>query len=148
MMLLTQPFLLYLVLRGTNLSQTKRNWFERLGDICIDAAQSAIVIFKTMAQDRILSSLITFDSTCALKVVMIMILALVKTNSQKYRLDIELCLSLLRGMEQVGFCKTVVPELYDRFNELGIMQDPGEYDNSTDIQRHTVESQFWPAFDK
>jgi len=148
MMLLTQPFLLYLVLRGSNLSQTKRNWFEKFGDICIDAAQSAIVIFKTMSQNRTLSSLVTFDSTCVLKVIMIMILALVKTNSQKYRLDIELCMSLLQGMEQVGFCKTVVPELYARFNELGIMQDPQGCADSSDVQRRTVESQFWPAFDK
>jgi hypothetical protein len=148
MMLLTQPFLLYLVLHGTNLSQTKRNWFEKLGDIYIDAAQSAIVILNTMSQDRTLSSLVVFDSTCILKVVMIMILALVKTNSQKYRLNIELCLSLLQGMEQVGFCKTVVPELYARFNELGIMQDPQDCDVSTDVQTHTVESQFWPVFDR
>jgi hypothetical protein len=148
MMLLTQPFLLYLVLRGTNLSPTKRNWFEKLGDICIDAAQSAIVIFKTMSQDRTLSSLVIFDSTCILKVVMIMILALVKTNLQKYRLDIELCLILLQGMEQVGFCKTVAPELFSRFKELGIMQDPHVYSSSNDVQRPAVEPPLWPAFDE
>lgn len=148
MMLITQPFLLYIVLHGTDLSQTKRHWFEKLGDICIDAAQSAIVIFKTMSQDGTLSSLVTFDATCILKVIMIMILALMKTNLQKYWLNIEVCLSLLQGMEQIGFCKTVVPELYTRFNELGIMQGPQEGEVTINVERHTDESQFWPAFDR
>ena len=148
MLLLTQPFLLYSVLRGSKLSQTKQNWFDKLGKISIDAAQSALVIFKQMSIDRTLSSLVTFDSTCLLKVIMIKILALFRTSSQQFQSDIEVCFSLLKSMEQVGFCKTVVQELPSRFEELGIMQNLCGSESMNEASNITAEPEFWPPVDQ
>lgn len=142
--LLTQPFLLYVVLRGSSLSRQKKSWFEKLGDICIDAAQNAMVILKTMSNDRTISSLITFDSTCALKVIMVLVLALAKTNSAQYRQDIEACLSLVQRMEQIGFCKTAVQELPMRLAELGVMKEQED----TEAQNDLIVSQLWPELDQ
>jgi len=122
-MLLTQPFLLYLVLRSKKLSNPKRNWFQKLGDTCIEAAQNAMSTLKIMEQDCILSSLITFDATCVLKVVMVLVLAFVNTNWESYRRDIETCVSLLQGMEQIGFCQTATQELPIRLKELDVLKD-------------------------
>lgn len=146
MMLLTRPFLLYIVLRDVNLQKQKREWFQKLGDICADAAQSALVILKSMGTDGVLSSLVTFDSTCILKVAMIMILALVKTGQQKYRGEIETCLSLLRDMEQIGFCKAVLAELPERLHDLGIMRKENDIETSKDIENPST-PQFCPEFD-
>lgn len=122
-MLLTQPFLLYLVLRSKKLSNPKRNWFQKLGDTCVDAARNAMSTLKAMEQDHTLSSLVTFDATCVLKVVMVLVLALFNTNLEEYRRDIETCVSLLQGMEQVGFCQTATQELPIRLKELGILKE-------------------------
>jgi len=78
---------------------------------------------KAMEQDHTLSSLVTFDATCVLKVVMVLVLALFNTNLEEYRRDIETCVSLLQGMEQVGFCQTATQELPIRLKELGILKE-------------------------
>ncbi|TVY82146.1 putative transcriptional regulatory protein [Lachnellula suecica] len=128
-MLLTQPFLLYLVLRSKQLSDLKRCWFEKLGDTCVEAAQDALSTLKTMELDQTLSSLVTFDATCVLKVVMVLVLALVKTNSEEYRNDIVKCVSLLQGMEQIGFCQKATQELPIRLKELGVLKDKDDSSN-------------------
>ncbi|KAH6668896.1 aldehyde dehydrogenase-like protein [Halenospora varia] len=125
-MLLTQPFILYLVLRGQNLSAEKREWFEKLGDTCIDAAKNALVILQTMAADKTISSLITLDVTCAMKVVMVLVLAFVRSNSEELRQEIKTCVALIQGMEQVGFCKTATQELPLRLADLGLWYEQEE----------------------
>ncbi|KAF2676268.1 aldehyde dehydrogenase-like protein [Lentithecium fluviatile CBS 122367] len=118
--LLTRPFLLYLVLRHSTLASSKKIWFERMGKTCIDAAQKSIAILQQMAEDNTLSSLTAFDSTCFLRLVMIFILAYAHTKLPQYRTHIETSINLLRGMEQVGFCKMVTEETPLRLADLGI----------------------------
>jgi aldehyde dehydrogenase (NAD+) len=147
MMLLSQPFLLYLVLKGSTLNHPKRTWFEKLGEICIDAARNAVVVIKTMSTDQSISSLITFDCVCTLKVVMILALGLAKSESQDLRRDIEACVSMLENMEQVGFCRSVVQELPTRLAQLGFKSELNDTDVKVDFAQQATLSNLWPEFD-
>lgn len=121
--LLCRPFLLYLVLKHNSLSSSKKIWFERMGKTCIDAAQKSVAILELMASDGALSSLTAFDSTCFLRAIMIFILAYAHTKLQHYRSSIETSLTLLRGMEQTGWCKIVTEETPLRLADVGISDD-------------------------
>ena len=120
--LLCRPFLLYLVLKHSSLSSSKKIWFERMGKTCIDAAQKSIAILQQMGADNTLSSLTAFDSTCLLRLIMIFILAYAHTKLQQYRSSIEACIAVLRGMEQIGFCEMVTEETPMRVADLGIIE--------------------------
>jgi hypothetical protein len=146
MMLLSQPFLLYLVIKGSTLNHPKRTWFEKLGEICLDSAKNAVIVLKTMSTDQSISSLITFDCVCTLKIIMILVLGLAKSESQELRLDIETCVSILENMEQVGFCRSVVQELPARLAQLGFKSEPNE-DVKVDLAQQATVSNLWPEFD-
>jgi hypothetical protein len=118
------PFLLYLVIKHSTLASSKRIWFERMGKICIDAAQKSIAIMQQMAEDDTLSSLTAFDSTCILRLIMIFILAYAHTRTPQYSNHIETCMQLAQGMEQIGFTKMVAEETPGRLADLGIPQEP------------------------
>ncbi|KAI4643448.1 uncharacterized protein J4E88_010472 [Alternaria novae-zelandiae] len=118
--LLTRPFLLYLVIKHGTLASSKRIWFERMGKMCIDAAQKSISILTQMANDGTLSSLTAFDSTCILRLIMIFILAYAHTRTSRYSAHIEKLVELTRGMEQIGFTKMVTEETPLRLADLGI----------------------------
>lgn len=122
--LVTRPFLLYLVIKYNALVSSKRIWFERMGKICIDAAQKTVVILQQMAADGTLSSLTAFDSTCMLRAIIIFILAYAHTKTSQYSDHIETCLRLARGMEQIGFTKMVTEETPGRLADLGIPEEP------------------------
>ncbi|RFU32876.1 hypothetical protein B7463_g3476, partial [Scytalidium lignicola] len=132
--LLTRTFLLYLVLRGPKLNQTKKEWFEKLSDICIDAAKNALVVLKSMSAESSLSSLVTFDTCFILKITMVFVLALGKTGSLEYQIDMEDCFSILRGMEPVGFCGLVVQELPVRLAEIGLAINHNNPQNEDSLQ--------------
>lgn len=132
-MLLTQPFLLYLVLRSKKLSKRKIHWFQKVSDTCIEAALNAKSALDTMEEDGTLSSLITFDATCVLKVVMVLVLGFVNTKSEAYRRDIETCVSLIQGMEQIGFCQTATKELPIRLKELDVLKDQDADSHQPDV---------------
>jgi len=146
MMLLSQPFLLYLVIKGSSLNHPKRTRFEKLGKICIDAAKNAVVVLKTMSAEQIISSLITFDCVCTLKIIMILALGLAKSDSQELRRDVQFCVSILENMEQVGFCKSVVRELPTRLVQLGVKTEQNEEDVRVDSAQSTTVSNLWPEF--
>jgi len=146
-MLLSQPFLLYLVIKGSTLNHPKRTWFEKLGEICLDAARNAVVVIKTMSTDQSISSLITFDCVCTLKVIMILALGLAKSESQDLRRDIGACVSMLENMEQVGFCRSVVQELPTRLAQLGIKSESNDTDVKVDFAQQATLSNLWPEFD-
>lgn len=122
--LLTRPFLLYLVIKHSTLPSSKKIWFERMSKLCIDAAQKSVAILQQMAEDGTLSSLTAFDSTCILRVVMIFILAYAHTHTPQYSSHIETCMRLSRGMEQIGFTKMVTEETPGRLADLGIPEEP------------------------
>jgi hypothetical protein len=118
--LLTRPFLLYLVIKHSTLASSKKIWFERMGKTCIDAAQKSISILQQMVEDGTISSLTAFDSTCILRVAMIFVLAYAHTRTPQYSNHIETCMRLCRSMEQVGFTKMVTEETPGRLADLGI----------------------------
>ena len=147
MMLVSQPFLLYLVIRGSTLNPPKRAWFEKIGEICLDAAKNALVVLKTMCTDRSISSLMTFDCVCTLKVIMILALGLAKSESQDIRQDLQSCVSILENMEQVGFCRSVVQELPTRLTQLGVKSESHEADGKLDLGQQATVSNLWSDFD-
>ncbi|KAF1936775.1 aldehyde dehydrogenase-like protein [Clathrospora elynae] len=118
--LLTRPFLLYLVIKYSTLASSKKIWFERMGKTCIDAAQKSIAILQQMANDDTLSSLTAFDSTCILRLTMIFILAYAHTRTPQYSSHMEKLMELTRRMEQIGFTKMVTEETPFWLQSLGI----------------------------
>ncbi|KAH9220545.1 aldehyde dehydrogenase [Leptodontidium sp. 2 PMI_412] len=146
MMLLTQPFLLYSVIRGSSLNDIRKAWFDKLGEICVDAAKNAIIVLKSMENDRSLSSLMTFDCTCTLKVIMILSLALAKRESAELRAEYEFCIGLIDRMEQIGFCKSVNEELPSHLARLNVKKERRESDASMKVSPNAV-SQMWSGFD-
>lgn len=144
--LLCRPFLLYLVIRHSTLASSKKIWFERMGKTCIDAAQKSIAILQQMAADNILSSLTAFDSTCLLRLVMVFILAYAHTKLPQYRSHIESGISLLRGMEQIGFCKMATEETPLRLADLGIAADSKD-SNAGVLLDDDLIAQLWGNFD-
>jgi hypothetical protein len=148
--LLTRPFLLYLVIKYSALAASKKIWFERMGKICIDAAQKSLAILQDMAANGTLSSLTAFDSTCILRLVMIFILAYAHTRMPQYSTHIEKLMALAQGMEQIGFTKMVAEETPGRLADLGI---PGEVRQADEIAAGPVHlddemiAQLWGNWD-
>jgi hypothetical protein len=148
MMLLTQPFLLYLAVRSSapsppdssKLTKAKKGWFEKLGDICLDASRNAMTVLRTMDADGSLSSLVTFDCVCTLKIIMILSLELARSDKEELKREIEFCVKVLGNMEQVGFCKSVVQELPMRLKQMGIKKEKED-----DEQGGVV--QLWQGFE-
>lgn len=122
--LLTRPFLLYLVIKYSALASSKKIWFERMGKTCIDAAQKSLTILQQMAVDGKISSLTAYDSTCILRLIMIFILAYAHTRTPQYSTHIESLMTLTKGMEQIGFTKMVTEETPGRLADLGIPEEP------------------------
>jgi len=151
--LLSRPFLLYLVLKKDSITPSKKPWFENMGKVCIDAALKSLGILQQMAADSSLSSLTAFDSTCILRVVMIFILAFANTQLRTYQQNLEKCIELFRGMEQVGFCRIVTEETPMRLQDLGIGEGWGEVegnDGGKGVQvllDDELIAQLWGGFD-
>ncbi|KAL6707124.1 hypothetical protein ACN47E_004876 [Coniothyrium glycines] len=122
--LLTRPFLLYLVIKYSALASSKKIWFERMAKICIDAAQKSMAILRDMAASGTISSLTAFDSTCILRLIMIFILAYAHTRTPQYSNHIEKLMALTQAMEQIGFTKMVAEETPGRLADLGIPEQP------------------------
>ncbi|KAK4155411.1 putative Zn(II)2Cys6 transcription factor [Chaetomidium leptoderma] len=121
-----RPFLLYTATRGARggrgadevLSGEKRRRYEELSGTCLDAARKAVGIVKRMRHHGLLSSLVLFDSQCIQELVSVFLLA-----KQLYAgLDrpdavaaasegLETCMATMRGMEAVGWCEKMLPEL-------------------------------------
>ena len=123
-MLLTRPFMLYLVIKHSALPNSKRVWFERMGRMCIDAGQKMLAILEQMARDGTLSSLTAFDSTVILRLIVLFMLAYAHTRDTQYSLHIETCMRLVSGMEQIGFTKMVTEETPSRLADSGLPEKP------------------------
>ena len=148
--LLTRPFLLYLVIKYGTLASSKKIWFERMGKTCIDAAQKSTSILQQMAADGTLSSLTAFDSTCILRLIMIFILAYAHTRTPQYSSHIETLMALSKGMEQIGFTKMVTEETPGRLGDLGIPEEPQQQSGNPDAPVHLNDeliAQLWGNWD-
>ncbi|KAH9883016.1 hypothetical protein J1614_000383 [Plenodomus biglobosus] len=148
--LLTRPFLLYLVIKYSTLASSKKIWFERMGKTCIDAAQKSIVILQEMAANGTLSSLTAFDSTCILRLIMVFVLAYAHTRNRQYSHHIEKLIALCRGMEQIGFAKMVAEETPGRLADLGIPEPPQQVSGDSNAPVHLDDemiAQLWGNWD-
>ncbi|KAI8943693.1 hypothetical protein NX059_001676 [Plenodomus lindquistii] len=148
--LLTRPFLLYLVMKYSTLASSKKIWFERMGKTCIDAAQKSIAILQDMAANGTLSGLTAFDSTCILRLIMIFILAYAHTRNRQYSGHIENLVKLCQGMEQIGFTKMVAEETPGRLADLGIPETAQQAGGDANAPVHLDDemiAQLWGNWD-
>lgn len=144
--LLTRPFLLYLVIKHSTLVSSKKVWFERMGKMCIDAAQKSIAILERMSADATLSSLTAFDSTCILRLCIIFILAYAHTRTTQYSTHIETCMRLCKNMEQIGFTKMVAEETPGRLADLGLPEEPQSESGDVHLDDQMI-AQLWGNWD-
>jgi len=109
------------------------------------------MVLKEMRAEGSLSSLVTIDCTCALKVIMIYSLVIAreeveggvgKVRAREARELIQGVVDVLEGMEQVGFVKSVVGELPQRLDRLGIKR---EVEDNRPVQESLAQS--WAGFD-
>jgi len=94
------------------------------------------MVLKEMKKDGSLSSLVTVDCNCALKVIMIFSLVIAreeadgglrKGRGREAKEMIVGVIDVLEGMEEVGFVKSVVGELPQRLERMGIKREAEDY---------------------
>ncbi|KAG7291469.1 hypothetical protein NEMBOFW57_001488 [Staphylotrichum longicolle] len=115
-----RPFLLYTATRAPagGDSDRKRQRYEALSAQCLDAARKAADIIRRMRDHGLLSSLVLFDSQCIQDLVYVFVLAkrlytgLRQADAAAAANEgLETCMAAMRGMEPVGWCEKLLPEL-------------------------------------
>lgn len=115
-----RPFLLYTMTRRKELARSgedKKRWYEELSHLCVDAAEKAVAIVRTMREYDVLSSLVLFDSQCIQELVQVLLLVSNrqepewKARGQAAKEGIDMLMETFRGMEAVGWCEKILPEL-------------------------------------
>ncbi|KAH8904647.1 hypothetical protein BR93DRAFT_970584 [Coniochaeta sp. PMI_546] len=108
-----RPFLLYAVTRGGELEGNKKRWYEELSGLCLDAAEKGVVIIRRMREHGLLSSLVLFDSQCIQELVQVLLLGKEWTGPRAAVAaeGLETCMDAMKGMECVGWCEKILPEL-------------------------------------
>ncbi len=122
-----RPFLLYRATRrgrgAEALSGDKKRRYEELSEQCLDAARRAAEIVKRMRDHSLLSSLVLFDCQCIQELGYVFFLAkqLLYAGQQHVEAAVaaadglETCMATMRGMEAVGWCDKLLPELTAQF---------------------------------
>ncbi len=113
-----RPFLLYTATRRGGpgaLSGEKKHRYEELSAQCLDAARKAVDMVRRMRDHNLLSSLVLFDSQCIQDLAYVFLLAkhLYAGRDQAAAASegLEICLGAMRGMQAVGWCEKLLPEL-------------------------------------
>ncbi|KAK3689087.1 hypothetical protein B0T22DRAFT_490617 [Podospora appendiculata] len=113
-----RPFLLYTVRhRGAELlpGSEKQRWYDELSGQCLDAADKAVGIVRRMRECGLLSSLVLFDSQCIQELVQVFLLGkrlyTVGVRAGAAKNGLEMCMAAMRGMDAVGWCEKILPEL-------------------------------------
>jgi len=120
---LTRPFLLFLVAKPADaMIPVKRHIYEQMSNSCIEAAEAAVEVIKAMREDKTLSSLMLLDVQCIGEVMWILILAVQQRGGTERQDMLRFCLDTLKGMEMVGWCEKVAPELEARAHESGVLE--------------------------
>ena len=119
---LVRPFLLFTVARSTDTTvPAKRILYEQMSNTCIEAAESAVKILRRMREEQTLSSLVLFDSHFIGEVMGILIMALQKRSNVEHQGMLQFCLETFRGMEKVGWCEKLSPELESTVHASGVL---------------------------
>jgi hypothetical protein len=113
-----RPFLLYTVTRGEELEGDKKRWYEELSHSCLEAAEKSVVILRQMRDHGVLSSLVLFDSQCIQELVQVFLLGKQYAGAETTTTvplppsdGLETCIAAMKGMEAVGWCEKILPEL-------------------------------------
>lgn len=133
----TRPFLLFTVSRQSTVKvPAKAQCYEDLSGKCIEAAERSVPILKRMVDDRTLSSRILFDCHCIGEIMWILILAVQKFGRPEHQQMLRFCLETVSGMEKIGWCEKVSPELEARVNESGALEPRQEVQHQTSDLQH------------
>lgn len=128
---ITRPFLLFSVAKPSRITvPAKRKCYEELSTRCIHAAERAVEVVKHMRDAEILSSMTLLDCHSIGEVMWILILAFQKHGNGEYQRLIRFCLDTLKGMDQVGWCEKVLPDLEARVQECGTLDPAGQLTGS------------------
>lgn len=143
---LTRPFLLFLIAKSSSSSPSstsspaeghgnangngaapppppvKRHIYEQMSSSCIEAAEAGVQVVRSMREDGTLSSLMLLDCHCVGEIMWILILALQRHGGTERQEMLRFCLETLKGMDQVGWCEKVAPELEARVRESGMLE--------------------------
>lgn len=109
-----RPFLLYAVTRGAELEGNKKRWYEELSGLCLEAAEKSVAIVARMRESGLLSSLVLFDTQVLQDLVQVLLLGKEWEGHQRKAFcgeALETCMATLEGMESVGWCEKILPEL-------------------------------------
>lgn len=108
-----RPFLLFAVTRGGELEGDKKRWYEELSGLCLEAAEKGVGVLRRMREAGLLSSLVLFDSQCIQELVQVLLLGKEWTGPRAgvAAEGLETCMATMRGMECVGWCEKILPEL-------------------------------------
>ena len=125
---LTRPFLLFTVAKmerqAAGMIPVKRRIYERMSNVCVEAAENAVQILRRMREDGTLSSLMLLDCHYIGEVMWILILALQRHGGAERQDMLRFCLETVKGMEKVGWAEKVAPELEARVHESGVLEMP------------------------
>lgn len=124
--LITRPFLLYLMLKRAELDQNSKLAHEKMAMAAIGAARQSVALFQGMLRDRTISSLTTFDSTTVLRCITIFMCAFGYYQTSDFKRDANDCVEIARNMEQIGFARMIVAEMPLHIQSLGmgLMPEP------------------------
>lgn len=120
---LTRPFLLFSVARSAEIRiPAKKRCYEELSGTCIEAAETLVLVIRTMREQETLSSLSLNDCHCIGEAAWILILSLRKRPTIAHRELLQFCLDTLSNMEKVGWCEKMVPDIEARVAESGVLE--------------------------
>ncbi|RMJ09838.1 hypothetical protein CDV36_010537 [Fusarium kuroshium] len=122
--LVTRPFLLCRLLRGSELVGTgKQEYFDELAKTCVSAATTSIQIFDEMVNEASVSSLLLFDFFLALAVLQVILVASTLFPSEDHQDNVRRCISILKAIGAHGCPKHLLPETLFELERLGLYHE-------------------------
>lgn len=125
-MLVTRPFLLCRLLRGSELVGTgKQEYFDDLAKTCVSAATTSIHILDEMVNQASVSSLVLSDFFLALAVLQVILVASALFPAEDHQHHVRRCISILKAIGAHGCPKHLLPETLFELERLGIYSGNG-----------------------
>ncbi|RSL82331.1 hypothetical protein CEP51_005252 [Fusarium floridanum] len=122
--LVTRPFLLCRLLRGSELVDAgKQEYFDDLAKTCMSAATTSIQILGEMVNQACVSSLVLFDFFLALAVLQVILVASTLFPAEDHRDHVRRCVSILKAIGSYGCPKHLLPETLFELERLGLYND-------------------------
>lgn len=123
-MLVTRPFLLCMLLRGSELANTpKKQYFDGFSRLCVSAAEASIDIFEDMVPQGLVSSLVLIDFFFALHVVQVILAASALYCPETHQAQAKRCVAILKAIGSFGCPKHLLPETLFELQQVGLLDD-------------------------